>query len=662
MNKIQIDWYNKTTKVRGSEIFEGQNLITLGRNSSSVTNDIGLEETNLSRKHAKIEYRAAQEIFELINITRQEETGTRVNGIQIKEPYELKNGSTFEIGPYIFTVTLFKVSNDEQYEDLEATDVGGQVFEDLEFTEREVDYEDEIKAKGKKAHLAFFNKSHVTIQDIRQSGLPVTESVYLAIGGGIGSFVWVDHLRIYGVPTHQIQVLGLNERPFAKYERLCAYSQIPHHERLRSNSESCPDNIWGFPGYALRECWKDKKIGSLLQVFGEPAMAETYTPRAGDVFQSVEEEANRIGWREMYSFGKVTAIRKTDDNRYVIAYKKSAKESSGERNCLAIAKYVHLCTGYVGTRLLSDLQEYRKQYGDFKRVVNAYEKHDQIYKDLEENGGIVVIRGRGIVASRIIQRIFEARKRSQQDINILHLMRGEKLKGSKYGSSRRVVQHHWEFQPFNWNKACWGGELRQVLENASDEERSTLIKTWGGTTTADRKDWMQIIDKGLKEDWYNIYFGSVIGVVPDGKGKIATKIKLSNNLVEKAQLSADYIIDCTGLINDVNEDPLLNDFINHNQLEQNLVFQDSKISNRGIKVSNDFEVTGMRNNDGRFYAAGSITFNGPYAPVDSFLGLQYCAQRSVEHLISCRAESIRLLSPLRSFRQWLKWVNNEKPN
>ncbi|HEY9614206.1 MAG TPA: hypothetical protein V6C93_33005, partial [Allocoleopsis sp.] len=66
-------------------------------------------------------------------------------------------------------------------------------------------------------------------------------------------------------------------------------------------------------------------------------------------------------------------------------------------------------TGYPAIKFLPDLQAYREKTQDFKSVVNAYEPHDHVYQYLEQYGGTVMIRGRGIVASRIVQRVYEAR-------------------------------------------------------------------------------------------------------------------------------------------------------------------------------------------------------------------------------------------------------------
>ncbi|MEM6327792.1 MAG: FHA domain-containing protein, partial [Bacteroidota bacterium] len=94
---------------------------------------------------------------------------------------------------------------------------------------------------------ALFDEPVVPVEALRADGRPVQEASYVAIGGGLGNFVWVDMLRIGGVPPNDILVLGLEEKPHSRYERLCINSQIPDHERLRSDSGSCPDCIWGWP-------------------------------------------------------------------------------------------------------------------------------------------------------------------------------------------------------------------------------------------------------------------------------------------------------------------------------------------------------------------------------------------------------------------------------
>jgi len=52
---------------------------------------------------------------------------------------------------------------------------------------------------------------------------------------------------------------------------------------------------------------------------------------------------------------------------------------------------------------------------------------------------------------------------------------------------------------------------------------------------------------------------------------------------------------------------------------------------------------------------------GPYAAVDSFLGLQYAALCSVADLAKMRAPSLERLHPVRSLTQWLRWFLGQSP-
>ncbi|MGB3189880.1 MAG: FHA domain-containing protein [Limnoraphis sp.] len=521
----------------------------------------------------------------------------------------------------------------------------------------------------------FLHAALVSPSTLQNTGLPVEEIDYLTIGGGLGSFIWVNFLRISGVKVSQIMAVGMEEKPYARYQRLCLNSQIPPHERLRSNSDSCPDNIWGWPSYALREAYHEMTRGRLLIalkllwcVFAEPVLAETYTPKSQNVFDSIDREAQRINWEQIYRYGRVLGIRKTNDGRYAIAISRS--RANKRERAFILARYVHLATGYPAIQFLPDLQAYREMTRDFKTVVNAYEDHQHIYQQLEKQGGTVVLRGRGIVASRIIQRIYEARKHNSK-IQILHLMRSPKAIGNQFRQSRRQVENHFEFQPFNWPKACWGGELREKLETANSERRLQLLESWGGTTTASRQDWQDIINQGLNQGWYRVVFGVVEQVEKITDERTLTTIR-EQGLEAQIKLEADFIIDATGLDAHVQTNPLLNDLVTHYNLPLNAL-------NR-LQVSNDFELIEMRSvivalktqktatvspvtptQKGRMYAAGAITLGGPYAPVDSFLGLQYTALQSVTNLAAINAPNVKKLGTLRSLTQWFKWVMNQSP-
>ncbi|MGB6206460.1 MAG: hypothetical protein WBF82_05725, partial [Mycobacterium sp.] len=65
------------------------------------------------------------------------------------------------------------------------------------------------------------------------AGIPVVDVALVSVGGGIGSFVTFDTLRVYGVPAAEIAVLGPQAIPWASYEHLTRASQIPRSERIR---------------------------------------------------------------------------------------------------------------------------------------------------------------------------------------------------------------------------------------------------------------------------------------------------------------------------------------------------------------------------------------------------------------------------------------------
>lgn len=646
--QIQLSWQDPVT----GEMFSPQLSppIALGREFARMPQEYGGERisrlvfnsSQVSRYHALIAVNRGQ-----LSVTDQNSSnGIYVNGQRHSQSL-LNNGDILRIGPYEITILRSNIAQTPRFRNT------ANSFIQIPDPRGAAANVPEVEAATHSFPPPEFQAQQVNVQNLYATRLPVEEIDYVAIGAGLGSYIWADFLRVYGVQTSQIRALGLEDKPYARYERLCLNSQIPAHERLRSNSDSCPDNLWGWPSYALREAYHDAMKGHfqeafryLWQVFSEPTFIETYTPRSGNVFRSIDREAKRIGWSNMYRFGRVRAIRKTDDGRYAIGY------SSGRgQHAFVVGRYVHLCTGYPVIQFLPDLQEYREKTKDFKAVVNAYEAHDHVYDFLEKQGGTVLIRGRGIVASRVIQRIYEARARNP-NISILHLMRTPRPLGNKFGHARRAVDNHFEFQPFNWPKACWGGTLRVQLEEASAAERTSLLSDWGGTTTADRRDWKEIIQGGLNEGWYHITFGEVMRVEPDAQGRPLTHIRekgLSGNLT----LAANFIIDATGLDGKVESTPLLNDLVSHYRLPLNSLGR--------LAVSNDFELLEMRNQSGQMHAAGAITFGGPYAAVDSFLGLQYSALKSVEALARSRAPQVKSLNAASSFMQWLKWVNNQAP-
>lgn len=662
--RLRLTWNDTATGDCRSPILDLP--IALGRIFGSMASTINgervsriaLNSSQVSRFHAVI----TSEGDSIVVTDMGSRNGTFVNGVR-QTRCVLANGDMLQIGPYAIGISVAVNSTETQ-------SVNSHIFfnpqtnlPDPAILQSLVSPPSQTASKGEFPPIAFMQASEVTMRSLLSMGIPVAEIDWTAIGGGLGSFIWVDLLRICGVKADRIAVLGLENQPYARYRRLCLNSQIPLHERLRSNSDSCPDNIWGWPPYAVREAGQELLKGRLgeslklmWQVFAEPTFAETYTPRAGKVFDSIDRETLRIGWQEMFRYGRVRGIRKTDDGRYAIAYSRS--NADHRDHAFLIAKYLHIATGYPAIQFLPDLQAYREKTQDFQSVVNAYESHDSVYQNLEARGGIVLLRGRGIVASRVVQRLYEARQQNP-NIQVLHLMRSPKPLGNKFDRAQRSVENHYEFQPFNWPKACWGGELREVLEKAPQEFRPQLLTDWGGTTTANRSDWRRIVKEGLSQGWYQISFGEVERVERDSQNRTVTYIR-EKGLKGQIKLEADFIIDATGLDAKVKTSPLLDDLVVQYNLTLNGLGR--------FSVNNDFELLEMRNSpsngegrEGRVYAAGAITLGGPYAPVDSFLGLQYAGLRSIQSLAQAKASGLQKLTVWRSLVQWLKWIFNKSP-
>ena len=489
--------------------------------------------------------------------------------------------------------------------------------------------------------------------DIAGHQLPIVDTPFVSVGGGMGSLAMVDTLRIAGQPIEALTVLAENRIPSETYEYLANNSQIPRHERLRSDSSSTMDCIWGWPGYALREAVADKKIGPAATVFAEPILANYYTPKAGQVYESVRREATRIGWDHMLRTGIVRTVRRRREGGYFVIHTPEDQSNAvpgGPKQRVAYrCHHVHLAIGYPGVKMLGDLQAYREEHQDWARVVNAYEPHLHAYEEMLRRPCTVVVRGSGIVASRVLQRMIDDRDQRGAQTRIIHLFRNypDGPQGDK-ATFRRPVLAGWAKQGFNFPKAAWGGQLRDDMERLEGDERATLLDAMGGTNTAPRKDWEEQLERGAREGFYRQLIGTVKSVVPaDGNAGIRTVI--ADGQGGESFLDADFIIDATGLEAGIEEHRVLRDLLQFGGARKNIKGR--------LDVERDFTVRGTQSGTGRLYASGSITLGGYYAGVDSFLGLHYAALRIADSL----AENGfgKKIGPLRSTSQWWKWARNK---
>ena len=485
-----------------------------------------------------------------------------------------------------------------------------------------------------------------TDQMVQAAGIPIVDVPFVTIGGGIGSFVTVDYLRVAGVPVENIRVLSNIDHPWQTYEYLTRVSQIPRPERIRSDSASRPDNLWGFPSYALEETWRDKSIKPLLQVFLEPMWADFYTPKAGMVFGHLEREAKRIRYWDMLVKGQVRMIRRRQGGGYFTILTPPEGASSTKRVAYR-SLYVHVAIGYPGLKYLPDLQEFRTRMQDFHHVVSAYEDHEHVYNQLKTRPGTVLIRGGGIVASRVLQRLMDDRTKFNTNVQIVHLFRTF-INGShgKNAWNRRKGGNGFAYQGFNYPKSVWGGQLKSRMRRLEGDERAKAYDEMGGTNTPWRRIWQAQMKQGRDEGWYRLLSGTVEKMSVDSDGRIVSTVKTQQGLYD---IAADFVIDCTGLEADISEHRVLNDLLMHSGAGRN--------PKGRLDVERTFELRGTASQPGLIYASGSPTLGGYFPGVDTFLGLQVAAQEIADDL--ARRGFCKKIGPTRSVSQWLKWARNK---
>lgn len=496
---------------------------------------------------------------------------------------------------------------------------------------------------------------------VASAGIPIVDVPFVTVGGGIGSFVTVDYLRIAGVPTEHMRVLTALDRPWQTYEYLTRVSQIPRPERLRSDSASRPDNIWGFPSYAVSEAIHKKMLKPLWNVFAEPIFADYYTPRAGHVFEQLEREANRIRYQDMVVKGLVRIVRRRYGGGYFTILTPPEGLSATKRVAFR-SQFVHIAVGYPGLKFLPELQKYRTEFNDYRHIVNAYEAHEHVYERLMQQPSTVMVRGGGIVASRVLQRLMDDRLLHGAQTNIVHLFRTYyNGPNDGYGNEndprpgggkprlfmRRRGENGWAYQGFNYPKSVWGGQLKKQVRNLEGEQRAEIYKRMGGTNTPWRKLWQKQMNQGRREGWYNLVVGTVEDMQPNGE-RIVNHVKTAQGVVP---IEVDFVIDCTGLEADVAEHRLLKDLLDHGGAGRNPVGR--------LDVERTFELKGTRSGNGLMYASGSITLGGYFPGVDTFLGLQVAAQEIYQDL--ARHGFCKRIGPVRSTLQWWKWLAGSAP-
>ncbi|MUN37650.1 hypothetical protein [Actinomadura litoris] len=479
---------------------------------------------------------------------------------------------------------------------------------------------------------------------VRDAGIPIYDMPLVSVGGGLGSFTLLDVLRIQGAATASMRVVSSRDAPWQSWEYLTRVSQLPAGERIRSDAGARPDNIWGFPSYAVHEAWRDRSPRLLWQVLTEPILSDFFSPRAQTVFDTVRREADRISYWEMLVKGQVRMVRRRAGGGYFTVLNPPPGTAPTKRVAIR-SKYVHLAVGYPGLKFLQDLQEFRETHNDYHRVVNAYEPHEHVYETLKSRPGVVVVRGAGIVASRVLQRLMDDRERHGLQTRIVHVFRTY-VTGAHgpHPWMRRKGGDGWAYQAFTLPKSAFGGQLKAQFRKASPERRAALSKAVGGTTTPRLRRWQEQMRRGRSGGWYVPVQAVVDRVEPSPDGRLVSHVRGDDG--GRARHVSDFIVDCTGLEADMPEHRVLADLLQHGGARRNGAGR--------LAVAPSFAVLGAESGDGVLYASGAAAAGNHFPAVDSFLGMQTAALDIAADL--ARRGFCRRLGPARSVRQWTRWA------
>ena len=475
-------------------------------------------------------------------------------------------------------------------------------------------------------------------EDAAATGLRVEVARFATVGGGLASFAIVDILRVCRVPAADIRVVSVQHQPYESLRYLIRSSQLSDSDPLRSDSMSRIGNIWGFPGYAAERAVRQRSVRPLWTVLCEPVAADFFTPSTAEVFGGVDREADRIGWRSMLLPGRAELVRRRAGGGYFVLIKRD------DGSFLLRCDYLHVGTGHSAVSYSPELRYYRLAHNDFFSAVNAYERHEHVYQVLRRKPGVVAIRGAGITASRVLQRLLDDQADTGLDVRVCHLFRTyvDGPRGPR--RFRRPGGDGWAFQAFNFPKAAGAGQLRQPLLTMDGPGRADFITSMSGATTARRRGWQRQLRAARAAGRYQSVNAQVTAIAKDaGRLRIGTD--------DAAELNADFLIDCTGLRLAPEENPLLSSLLSAVGAGLN--------SLGGLDTGPHFEVRGADNAPGRVYASGVITRGGYLAPVDSFWGFSHAAMLICDDL--ARQGLCRRLGLKGSVGGWLRWLSRHEP-
>jgi hypothetical protein len=507
---------------------------------------------------------------------------------------------------------------------------------------------------------ADFAEPEVEAADLAVGGRVLAEVDVVSIGGGPASFALVDVLRCRGLAAERIRVVGPAADPLERLVGVAAALGLGAEDRLRANGVATLDNLWGVPGYRLREsgaALRRGRVGAalapLVSAFLGSSLGEAIGPRLGDVRRDVAAEGIRIGWAQMLVSGRALAVRKTTCGRWAVAVRLSADQAEGAaRNRFLVARHLHFGTGWPPFAYGPLVERFRRAHRGNYRVAALREPHDTILAALARDGGTVALIGEGFDAFVALDRLIRLRPRQRR----LAVVR---------------VGRPFAFGDEAWPRSAYAGAAGRVLPPVTVPERDDLLAA---------------LDAGSADGWYRAVDGEATDLTPTGDTVTVTLAPRADP-DRSLTFAADFVLDGREPGADPLAQPLFGDLLATYGLAR--AADPGGPVRPGLAVDADFAVVGLvaaatagapsrapdrgstgaptgdgpgdpvRGGAGLAFASGLPATGCGYGPVDSFLGGRRAALAVADRL----AADLGLppFGAIRSAGAWSRRIRGRAP-
>jgi len=527
-------------------------------------------------------------------------------------------------------------------------------------------------------------------RDLEEAGFATREVRLCSVGGGLGSFALVDLLRIRGMASKEITVIGPEPRPWASFKELLLRSGANEEDRLRSDSATRIDNPWGFPSYAMEEALRSKRPWPVIAAIGEPFLGEPYAPKGSQVFEGIDRECTRIQWSEMLSLGLASGVRRRQGGGWWVLQ----RGLWGNQDLAIGCQILHLALGHA----TPDQDGSCGMTNAFGRVVNVYgTPHWRALVRTPSRCNTVVVVGRGMTAMQVIQYAIHAPGHSN---HVIHLVRNEEddatsdfpnVRGvSEQGLARRegisgregIRPDHdtlgrlcndrvhgpvrwgpWRLRPYAAARNAFGGTLHTQLLHAGSQERPVLQDWLRRASSPAKKAWLASLEHARKAGRYEVLYGGLDSLEPSA-GAVRVIARGQDGTLRTRK--ADLVMLCTGLAPPWEAMELFGQSESC-RCDSGLPPLDEHFSVSGESLTMREEdryistgtLDGQILRDFPVYISGPLAARGPAGPVDSFWGLLWAAWCIGEDLT--RRGLLPAFGPLRSIRAWWRWLHGCEP-